>query len=198
MQQSKKRPPADAEGAKVLLRELTALGGNLPALVDMFGPDSVADLLCLVQAVLEGYVIQLSPTDSAVFDVLARVPSGDRWRAYTMAVRSSCMRDLEVITYRKTTVSGEWIKGGVEVAAYVASRRWNGWAKPYFTLEQGRDLLAVMPELSYDSSTDRFVAVLDANDPSESRYEYGLEVIEVDGQSLKVYPIGAGDWCWST
>lgn len=198
MQQSRKRPSPDAEGAKLLLRELTKSEGTLPAIEDRFGSQAVVDVLCLVQALLEGYVIQITPTESALYTLLERLPSCDRWKANTMPVRSTRKQDMVQVTFRKARVSMDHFKPSQEVEAYVSSQRWNGWAKPYFTFEQALELMKVMPQVTYDPEKDQFIAVLDDSGQEECRYEFSAETVEVDGQDIKVYPIGAGDWTWNT
>lgn len=78
------------------------------------------------------------------------------------------------------------------IRAYVSDRRWNGWVMPYFDFETAKRLMKHLPELEYDEVKDVFSA------PSydDEKDEWGSNIIEVDGKSIKTYPIGAGGWCW--
>lgn len=75
---------------------------------------------------------------------------------------------------------------------FTQGETWNGWARPYFTFEQGQRIVeahrAQGNKARYDESGDAFSFELNEDEidtfPSE----------QVEGQ--KLYPIGAGCWIW--
>lgn len=93
-------------------------------------------------------------------------------------------------------VTGEWLDEGVCLEAYSDGRAWNGWATPAFTLEQGKKLASLMPTVSYDETSDRFLVRNEDYAPPDDVEYVEPETIEVDGQTMKVYPIGSHSWCW--
>ena len=73
--------------------------------------------------------------------------------------------------------------------------RWNGWAQPAFEwAEAEKVVVAICPEQSgYSSDSDRFITIA-ADGEEESWF---AELIQLpNGESVKVYPIGAGAWTW--
>lgn len=78
---------------------------------------------------------------------------------------------------------------------WTTGESWNGWAKPMFELQEARRVIAAMPELKgrFATSDDRFVT--SGQDGEEE--SWNAESIQPDGGStVKVYPVGAGCWCW--
>ncbi|PZO21369.1 MAG: hypothetical protein DCF26_00055 [Burkholderiales bacterium] len=65
---------------------------------------------------------------------------------------------------------------------------------PYFTLEAGKQLASLMPNLQYVEARDAFIHT--ARELDEEELEFVGQVIVVNGQTIKAYPIGAGYWCW--
>jgi hypothetical protein len=96
--------------------------------------------------------------------------------------------------FRGATVTADWIDPDAKLACYHDSRRWNGWGMPYFTLEAGKQLASLMPNLKYVEERDSFIHT--AQEQDEEDLEFVGQVIVVDGQPIKAYPIGAGYWCW--
>lgn len=91
-------------------------------------------------------------------------------------------------------VSGDWMADSEWVDAYITPMRWNGWAMPYFAFDAAMKLLPGMGgRLAYDAARDAFVLTDPDMDGPEA---YEADFIEVNGESIKVYPIGAGSWCW--
>ena len=99
-------------------------------------------------------------------------------------------------TYRPTTVQIDAFDGVFD--AYENGRRWNGWAMPLFNREQADRLCAAIAEaggvdVRFDAERDGYI------DKQEGEEDvcYEAETVETDdGQSIKVYGIGAGSWCW--
>lgn len=79
-----------------------------------------------------------------------------------------------------------------EIQGYSNQRRWNGWAMPHFEMSEARKLAEHFPDLRYDEAHDAFVY-----EPRDSDQEvFEAVTIRVHDRDLRVYPIGAGSWCW--
>lgn len=76
-------------------------------------------------------------------------------------------------------------------------RLWNGWAMPYFEIEEAtRVIAAISPDGGkYDSTSDAFITP--AWD-DEVELWAGVLITLPDGEKVKVYPIGAGSWIWDS
>jgi hypothetical protein len=82
---------------------------------------------------------------------------------------------------------------------YTTGERWNGWATPYFEYDVARQMVedwkAVDP--------DKMAAYYDI-DTDQCCFRYADEdwdcfppaIHEIDGQTRKLYPIGAFCWIW--
>lgn len=91
-------------------------------------------------------------------------------------------------------VYGSWLPENLLLPAYCDDTRWNGWVNPRFTKETGLLLTSFMDgQLVYDAEADVFV---DLPDGYGEPIIYGSELLNVDGNEIHVYPIGAGSWCW--
>lgn len=97
--------------------------------------------------------------------------------------------------YRKSSFNiddGEMIKG------YTNGSTWNGWACPYFNLENANKIKDQFSEydgsiMLYDGKKDTFYYKIGGEEIME---EWTGEDIEVDGGKIHVYPIGAYCWVW--
>jgi hypothetical protein len=80
-------------------------------------------------------------------------------------------------------------------SGWTNGERWNGWAMPHFELAEAQRLIAWLKneKAQFDGARDAFVT--DSPDGEEELWQ-GLAVAISDGSSLKVYPVGAGCWCW--
>lgn len=96
--------------------------------------------------------------------------------------------------YKLMAVSAEWLPDDARVPAYTNGRRWNGWGMPHFTLEVAQGLVEFMPDLKYDKDRDAFTW---RAEPDMEEEVFQAEAILVDGEAVKVYPVGAGSWCWT-
>jgi len=90
-------------------------------------------------------------------------------------------------------------------AGYTDDERWNGWACPYFertvTDRVAADFIATGEgseegpnRAEYEAEQDRFL-FFDPFNPDEPAKWYGTD-IEVDGETVHVYPIGSWEWTW--
>lgn len=96
---------------------------------------------------------------------------------------------------RKARFTADWLPADMSVEGFSNGMRWNGWGMPMFTLEEAQRLIPYMPGLEHDASTDSFVMKSENDEPGQHEV-FAAETITVDGQSVKVYAIGAGSWCW--
>lgn len=75
---------------------------------------------------------------------------------------------------------------------------WNGWERPVFSLEEGKKIAAYLGPtmLQFDEEQDCFVEN-HPEDPDREPVFYGTVMLGLpDGTSVKVYPIGRGEWTW--
>lgn len=99
---------------------------------------------------------------------------------------------VEPLPYRKLRVSVDGFDPTFE--AFSNGKLWNGWEMPCFTLEEGKKLYEVFDGPFYSSEIDAFI--LPPQDVGEEPTLTYAGTITVNGELLKVYPIGAGSWCW--
>ena len=96
-------------------------------------------------------------------------------------------------------------------SGWTNGQRWNGWAKPHFELAEAQRLMTWLSKQNvhlnrpdgdlppaaeregFCAETDAFVTM--SQDGEEELWE-GRAIAITDGSSIKVYPIGAGCWCW--
>ena len=96
------------------------------------------------------------------------------------------------------------LEEGVE--GYHTGENWNGWACPYFTKEQGEQIMAAfnkIPDYSgeaapfparYDEARDAFITYSGYDEQPEDVWK-GEPFDQLDG--LRLYPIGTGSWTWN-
>ena len=94
--------------------------------------------------------------------------------------------------------SAFYIDGGFAYIGYTSGTRWNGWATPYFTLEEAQKLQADWNRetdfpMLYDVSKDEFRVKYDGDD--EPYIWKGEDIQTVDGK-LHLYGIGAYSHIW--
>jgi hypothetical protein len=74
---------------------------------------------------------------------------------------------------------------------------WNGWAVPFFELDQAMEVLAALRRTGrtseYDPQTDTFVFAEQEDDDEE---QYPSSEIDTADGPRKVYGLGAGVWIW--
>ncbi|HUO61803.1 MAG TPA: hypothetical protein VMU24_14130 [Candidatus Acidoferrales bacterium] len=98
--------------------------------------------------------------------------------------------DIPVFT--EVLVEPDWA-AGVTFPAYSSGQRWNGWAMPYFTRENGLRVCEIVDNMRYDESQDAFVAPSD--DGSDEVFR--SQILVVEGKDVHVYAIGTGSWWWA-
>ena len=91
-----------------------------------------------------------------------------------------------------------YIDGGPIYTGYTNGDRWNGWATPYFTLEEAQRLQAEFNQgdglrMFYDCQADKFI--LQYEDDDEPYIWEGEDIQTVDGK-LHLYGIGAYSHIW--
>lgn len=104
-------------------------------------------------------------------------------------------KPAEVPAVHKTRFTADWLPADMSVEGFTNGMRWNGWGMPMFTLEEAQRLIPYMPGLEHDASTDSFVMKSENDEPGQHE-TFAAQTITVDGQTVKVYAIGAGSWCW--
>ena len=95
--------------------------------------------------------------------------------------------------WRSSLFSLESVDGAFK--AWTNGRLWNGWEKPHFELQEAQKLIAAMndPKIRYDSAKDLFIT---GNGEIDDEVWPGQVLIALGPNHVKVYPIGAGSWCW--
>lgn len=73
---------------------------------------------------------------------------------------------------------------------------WNGWATPFFEIEEAKRIQETMGDLSYDEKRDVFIFKTEDDDPEDPPEEFAGQDLVVNGETKRVYPIGAGLWTW--
>lgn len=85
------------------------------------------------------------------------------------------------------------IGDGPAYMGYTSGRLWNGWATPYFPLEEARKLQAEWKKLTYDEDKDEFR--IQYEEYEEPYIWQGEDIRTVDGVK-HLYGIGAGSHIW--
>ena len=81
---------------------------------------------------------------------------------------------------------------------YTGNERWNGWACPYFEVNEGMEILKAFNECAespmyYDEVNDTFR--VDGTDDTDAEVWKGREYQTADGIK-HLYAIGNGSWVW--
>lgn len=85
---------------------------------------------------------------------------------------------------------------------YTAGHSWNGWDCPYFTKEVANQIAEFMENdnnmhFYYQENFDRYIILFTHDTVVEEPEVYEGTTITVDGEEIKVYPLGNGSWCWT-
>ena len=171
--------------AQLFMSELLDSVETLSAIVEEHGATTLADLMYLQEAILDGSHIDAHVGQSKVFEVVSQLPSGKRWEHFVKRERPG---------FTLVQVCADWVPDELDLPAYFNGQRWNGWVMPYFSFETAQILVQLMPDLSYDSERDAFIVRADEGQDEDGVYE--SETLVIDGVPVKTYAIGAGFWCW--
>jgi len=105
------------------------------------------------------------------------------------AVRSSTEKTMRAAKFAIDFLEGQIFEG------YTKGEDWNGFACPYFTLEQARRLVDAWRmagrDATYDAEADRFFFKVDGVGEEDCD---SFSAIEADGMTL--YPVGNSCWIW--
>ena len=71
-----------ADAARLFMTELLESVETLTGIAEVHGPRTLADLMYLQAAILEGGFIDHYPEESAVAEIVAALPSGERWTTF--------------------------------------------------------------------------------------------------------------------
>lgn len=104
--------------------------------------------------------------------------------------------------FRKSTFA---IDDNPSFPGYTYGAHWNGWACPYFTKETAIEIMQFYyPTLpashkeeqfwGYNPKEDYFIG---GNIDHDDVMAWEGTDIEIDGETIRVYPIGAWAWIWS-
>jgi len=116
----------------------------------------------------------------------------------TGAARSKTM------TLKKTKVEIDGVFKNLE--AYVESKGWNGFSRPWFTKEEAdkiveqsnaNDLAGLTEEagvgkMRYDEAEDAYLA-----ESAGQTMAYAGKDVTVNGETLRLYPVGNCGWTWT-
>lgn len=159
-------------------REIAA--ANKPPVLQLFA-DSVG---CLVQT-----------TDPTADPVLFHLQAGGFSYRMAQARFRDTFKAVETLAFRKARFTADWLPAEMSVEGFANGMHWNGWGMPKFTLQEAQRHIPHMPGLEFDVATDSFVMKQEDDEPGQHGTFAG-ETITVDGETVRVYAIGAGSWCW--
>ena len=95
--------------------------------------------------------------------------------------------------WKRSSFCIEGIDGTFE--GWTDGRLWNGWEMPRFEFGAAQKFIAALNQSvsHYDSGQDAFVTKM-----SDGEAEvWAAEMLQILGsQTVKVYPVGSGAWCW--
>jgi hypothetical protein len=107
-------------------------------------------------------------------------------------------RLLENPSWHQSYFYAEWLDK--KYRGWTTGDRWNGWATPYFEMNEARRYAAdsltadmVIP-MHYDPVKDAFIGI-NPDYPDDPEVYKGA-LIDLHGRKLKLYPIGAYVWTW--
>lgn len=136
MQSNNKQTSVDdkAKNADLASRFMQELLGSVETLVgiaDEFGSRTLADLMYLQQAIIEGGYIDNYPDESSVFLIIHGLPSGFLWEKYiktehmTLPDNNKIGSECDEITDPENKPNTEELASGVIISDYLKTRRYN-------------------------------------------------------------------------
>lgn len=95
--------------------------------------------------------------------------------------------------WRTSCFSLEGIEGVFK--GWTNGQLWNGWEMPLFEFQEAQKLITALNDLKvgYDLAKDVFIAT---NGDAEDEVWPAQLITALGPNHIKVYPIGAGSWCW--
>jgi len=139
-----------------------------------------------------GHMVEVMQTSTA--ETVEFAPQGGGFiRKASRVEFERRFKPAKLPAFSLVAIGADWLPDGMKVQAYANGRRWNGWAMPYFTIEEARSLLEFMPGLRYDSARDAFI---NAHEDQAEEDVYPAVTLVIGGISIKTYAIGTGCWCW--
>lgn len=105
----------------------------------------------------------------------------------------------------KRAMIGLEFYGTEQFPAYQQGYTWNGWLVPAFTVDVMDQLMVVhdkamkelsdfpVPSASYDAATDTYTFPGPYEEDDE---QVKGEWCETEDGLIKLYPLGAANWCW--
>lgn len=106
-------------------------------------------------------------------------------------VSAACDSDVEPSTF-------SWDDGNLSFAGWHnTEERWNGWARPYFALDQAR---AITEHINGNESPTQFAWDGDRllwKEEDGDWDEIHCTTLRINGDEVKTWPIGSGYWTWS-
>ena len=83
---------------------------------------------------------------------------------------------------------------------YTNGETWNGWECPLFSLETAKKVLELMIDdedtsAYYDERLDKIMVVMNVSTTPEVEV-YEPSTVDYNGETIKVYNVGSGSWCW--
>ena len=142
---------------------------------------------------IHGYMVQTSNPDSDPVELCAQ--GGGFVHRCPHQLFHETFEPCGMPEFKLSAVTADWLFESpvASIPAYLNGRRWNGWAVPYFTLENA--MLVVQHSAGVlEWAGDAIRIVPDPNYCIEEAFVLA-EVIFVDGQAVKVFQLCDG-WCW--
>lgn len=139
-------------------------------------------------------------SDSGFSDPLTKAQAHQLVTHWAALERDARVREIQrrafqaplVDEFKLSAVTIDVFAAVVKIPAYLNSKRWNGWRMPHFPESSMAQVLTLFPDVTYDAEQDAYM-VPDDEGPYPVRAE---TITTADGQTVKVYPVGAGSWCW--
>ena len=101
-------------------------------------------------------------------------------------------QERERALYRRATFS--LLDSPDTFVAWTNGETWNGWEMPHFEFDEAKRLIAWLKDAKARYDRERNCFTTTAQDGEDSWQSCTIAI--TDGSCIKVYPIGAGCWCW--
>lgn len=81
------------------------------------------------------------------------------------------------------------------LTGYTNGQKWNGFDMPAFEKDEAKRIGEVFGDVIYDEAGDFFFSDMGYPEEEPERFD-GFDIV-VDGETVRVYAIGAGFWTWT-